>query len=53
MIAMNHSRRFWRAVERFEPDCRELDRRVGEAWGEIPVWAHERATRAESSFDLE
>ena len=52
MIAMNHSRRFWRAVERFEPDCRELDARLGEAWGEIPVWAHERA-RVESSFDLE
>ena len=53
MIAMNHSRRFWRAVERFQPDCHELDRRLGEAWGEIPVWAHERATRAENSFDLE
>jgi len=53
MIAMNHSRRFWRAVERFEPDCRELDRRLAEAWGEIPIWAHERAARGESSFDLE
>jgi predicted metal-dependent hydrolase len=53
MIAMNHSRRFWCAVERFEPDCRDLDRRLAEAWGEIPIWAHERGSRAESSFDLE
>jgi len=53
MIAMNHSRRFWRAVERFEPDCRELDRRLAEAWGEIPIWAHERAASAGCSFDVE
>jgi hypothetical protein len=53
MIAMNHGRKFWRAVERFEPGCHELDRRLAEAWGEIPIWAHERAARGEHSFDLE
>lgn len=53
MIAMNHSRRFWRAVEGFEPDCQELDRRLGAAWGEIPIWAHARVARGEHSFDVE
>jgi predicted metal-dependent hydrolase len=53
MIALNHSRRFWRAVERYEPDWRDLDRRLGEAWGAVPIWAHERAARAENAFDLE
>ncbi|HUL82314.1 MAG TPA: SprT family zinc-dependent metalloprotease [Gammaproteobacteria bacterium] len=52
MIAMNHGRKFWRAVERFEPGCHELDRRLAEAWGEIPIWAHERAARGESAFDV-
>ena len=35
---MNHSRRFWREVGRFEPDYRNLDRALGEAWHEIPAW---------------
>jgi len=35
---MNHSRRFWRHVERFEPGYRELDKRLSAAWQEIPVW---------------
>ena len=42
MLVLNHSRRFWRAVERHEPDWRELDRRLSEAWGVVPIWAHER-----------
>jgi predicted metal-dependent hydrolase len=53
MLVLNHSRRFWRAVERHEPDWRELDRRLGEAWGAVPIWAHERAASAENAFDLE
>ena len=35
---MNHSRRFWRAVGRFEPDYRRLDREIGDAWPQIPGW---------------
>ena len=35
---MNHSRRFWRAVSRFEPEYRRLDRNLGDAWPRIPGW---------------
>ncbi len=35
---MNHSRRFWRFVAQFEPDCRRLDRRLSDAWRDVPVW---------------
>jgi predicted metal-dependent hydrolase len=36
---MNHSRRFWRLVERFEPDWRELDAALTRGWREVPSWA--------------
>jgi hypothetical protein len=52
MLVLNHSHRFWRAVERHEPDWRELDRRLSEAWGAVPIWAHERAANAYNAFDL-
>jgi predicted metal-dependent hydrolase len=42
-ISMNHSRRFWSAVARFEPDYKQLDRRLTAAWNEIPLWAHPAA----------
>ncbi len=35
----NHSRSYWRLVERFEPDCQALDRRLARAWRDVPVWA--------------
>ncbi len=35
---MNHSRRFWALVRRYEPDCRKLDRELGESWRAVPVW---------------
>jgi len=35
---MNHSRRFWRAVARVEPDYRRLDRQLGDAWSKVPFW---------------
>ena len=35
---MNHSRRFWRAVARHEPDYKRLDRELGESWSKIPCW---------------
>ena len=52
MVALNHSRRFWRAVERLEPDYLALDRRLGESWSEIPLWAHERPKPGEHAFDI-
>ena len=36
---MNHSRRFWRLVERFEPGWRELDAALTRGWREVPHWA--------------
>jgi predicted metal-dependent hydrolase len=35
---LDHSRRYWRLVERFEPDFRALDRRLTEAWTGLPPW---------------
>ncbi len=43
LIALNHSRKFWSAVARFEPDFEALDRRLTQAWHEIPLWAHPEA----------
>ncbi|HEX6999270.1 MAG TPA: SprT family zinc-dependent metalloprotease [Gammaproteobacteria bacterium] len=39
---MNHSKRFWAHVARFEPDYERLDRTLGNAWDEVPLWAHGR-----------
>jgi hypothetical protein len=35
---MSHSRRYWRLVERFEPDFRLLDRDLADAWTLMPLW---------------
>jgi len=35
---MNHSKRFWKLVSRFEPEYRALDRRLGESWRDVPNW---------------
>jgi predicted metal-dependent hydrolase len=35
---MNHSKRFWQLVARFEPDARKLDKRLGNAWRDVPAW---------------
>ena len=35
---LDHSRRYWRLVESFEPDFRTLDRRLTEAWRTLPSW---------------
>jgi predicted metal-dependent hydrolase len=35
---MNHSRRFWQRVARYEPDYRALDKDLSNAWQAIPAW---------------
>ena len=35
---MNHSKRFWKRVARFEPAYRQRDRALGESWREVPGW---------------
>ena len=35
---LDHSTRYWRCVERFEPEYRTLDKRLAESWSEVPVW---------------
>jgi predicted metal-dependent hydrolase len=35
---MNHSRRFWQLVERFEPAHRALDRELLRGWQNVPAW---------------
>ena len=36
---MNHGARFWALVESVEPQAREIDGALGEAWREVPGWA--------------
>jgi predicted metal-dependent hydrolase len=38
---LDHSARYWRHVARFVPDYRSLDRRLAEAWTEMPLWIAE------------
>ena len=35
---MNHSKRFWAMVGRFEANYRKLDKRLGDAWQDVPAW---------------
>ena len=35
---MNHSKRFWKRVGKYEPDYRRLDRELTESWREVPAW---------------
>ena len=45
LISLNHSQRFWAAVERYEPDYEALDRQLTQAWTDIPLWVHSDARR--------
>ena len=35
---MNHSKRFWKRVGKFEPEYRRLDRALTESWRQVPAW---------------
>jgi len=35
---MNHSKRFWKRVGKFEPDYRRLDRALTDSWRQVPGW---------------
>ena len=35
---MNHSKRFWNLVARFEPSWRRLDRGLTDSWRAVPPW---------------
>jgi len=35
---MNHSKRFWKCVGKFEPEYRRLDRELSDAWRHVPAW---------------
>ncbi len=35
---MNHSKRFWKRVARYEPEYRSRDRSLTEAWRQVPEW---------------
>lgn len=37
-LHMNHSKQFWSAVARFDPNCVEHDRRMKHAWRYVPAW---------------
>lgn len=39
---MNHSDRFWRCVEEYEPRFRELDAALCNGWRHVPAWVRER-----------
>jgi predicted metal-dependent hydrolase len=38
---MNHSARFWEILGRIEPQCRQIQKQMREAWRRVPAWVEE------------
>jgi hypothetical protein len=39
---LDHSTRFWKLVEQYEPRYAELDQELGESWRDVPAWVEIR-----------
>jgi predicted metal-dependent hydrolase len=39
LVHLNHSARYWRLVDRYDPNYRDHDKILSESWSQIPVWA--------------
>lgn len=35
---MTHGKRYWQTVARYEPEFRQLDRRLSDCWKQMPTW---------------
>jgi predicted metal-dependent hydrolase len=38
---MNHSPRFWQLLNRYEPQCRDIHKRMRDGWKQVPAWVEE------------
>ncbi len=38
---MNHSPRFWQLLNRYEPECRAIHKRMRDGWKRVPAWVEE------------
>jgi len=38
---MNHSPRFWHLLERHEPECRDIHKRMRDGWKRVAAWVEE------------
>jgi hypothetical protein len=38
---MNHSLRFWQLLNRYEPECRDIHKRMRDGWKRVPAWVEE------------
>ena len=41
-VHLNHSRRFWKLVEKMEPNYRTYDKELRVAWDSLPRWVHKQ-----------
>lgn len=43
---LSHGKRYWQLVARFEPEFRQLDRRLADCWKHMPSWLPQGGTGA-------